>query len=243
MIDQLSKHPSNIAKSALEYLETLQVAERTRKKYEEVLFLFVESLCWDSSAITEGDDGEYLLCNNWDAYYGGVISGFVDWWLPRRVMSNTLQTRAPGVLRKWLKWCFEEDYFDEERYQDFQEALPRGKTKEVQRVQEAGELLYRLHTPNPGAWMTGDSDRVVSIGRKSAPEEWDEGYMKVVRLGKTSGYLENEEGTEYGPVLLSEALANVLKVGDVMNVSLGKFGKSWKVLESGNVYAEDTGFF
>ena len=33
MIDQLSKHPSNIAQSALEYLETLQVAEKTRKKY------------------------------------------------------------------------------------------------------------------------------------------------------------------------------------------------------------------
>jgi len=43
-------------------------------------------------------------------------------------------------------------------------------------------------------------------------------------------------------LMLSKELVKVLKVGDVINVGIGLFGKYWKVLESGNVYAEDTVF-
>ena len=55
-------------------------------------------------------------------------------------------------------------------------------------------------------------------------------------------YLENEEGAKRGPLILSKELVKVLKVGDTMNVSIGRYDKLWKVLESGNVYAEDTIF-
>ena len=40
--------------------------------------------------------------------------------------------------------------------------------------------------------------------------------------------------------MLGQGLVKLLKVGDVINVVIGRFGKSWKVLESGNVYAEGT---
>ena len=76
------------------------------------LFFLVESLTYDSSAVIESEEGEYLLSNDWDAYYGGIISNFVDYWLPRKVMDDTLQQKAPGVLRKWLKWCYQNNYFD-----------------------------------------------------------------------------------------------------------------------------------
>ena len=241
MLQGISKHPSNIAESAVEYLKSVEVSEKTKKLYSEIFYLFVESLLSDPSAVIESDNGEYLLSHNWDDYYGGAISNFIDWWLPRKVIGeDTLITRAPGVLRKWIKWCYQHKYFDEEHYEDFISFLPRGKSKEVKRLQKAGDLLYSLHTPNPGAWMTGGEDKVISIDHRKEPDEWDEGYMKIVRFEKDFVYFENEEGTERGPVMLSKELVKVLKIGDVINVSLGRYDKLWKVLESGNVYADDT---
>ena len=43
--------------------------------------------------------------------------------------------------------------------------------------------------------------------------------------------------------MISEEILPLLKKGDVVNLSIGKFGKIWKVLESGNVYGKDAGFF
>lgn len=241
MRDEMARHPSDIAKSAIEYLETVTVSEKTRTLYEDVLSLFIESLLSDPAAVIEAESGEYLLSDDWDSYYGGAISNFLDWWLPRKWMgSRSIPARAPGILRKWIRWCYQNHYFETERYEDLLDALPRDKGKEVKRLQKAGELLYLLHSPNPGAWLTGDHDKVVSIDKGKEAQEWDEGYMKIIRFERNSAYLENEEGVERGPVMLSKQLAKWLKVGDVINVIIGRFGKSWKVLESGSVYAEGT---
>ncbi len=66
--------------------------------------------------------------------------------------------------------------------------------------------------------------------------------MQLVELKRDSAFLENEEGTQFGPVMLSKELVKVLEIGDVLNVTIGKYGGSWNVLESGNVYAEGTIF-
>ena len=97
---------------------------------------------------------------------------------------DTLQVRAPGILRKWVKWCYQHNYFDEEHYEDFMDALPRSKSKDVKRLQKATDLLYFLHDPDPGAWMTGDEDKIVSIDHHKEPDEWNEGYMKIIRFEK-----------------------------------------------------------
>ncbi len=239
---KLSKHPSNIARSAVEYLKTIKVSEKSKRIYEEVLYFFVESLRSDPSAVIETEDGQYLLSDDWDAYYAGAVSGFIDWWLPRKVMDDTLQARAPGILRKWIKWCYQHNYFDEEHYKDYLEALPRDKSRDIKRLQKAGDLLYLLHDPDPGAWMGENDEKVVSINHKREPEDLDEGYMQIVRLTRDSAYLENEEGAKREPLLIGSELAKLLKVGDVINVVIGRYGKRWRVLESGNVYAEGTIF-
>ena len=51
---------------------------------------------------------------------------------------------------------------------------------------------------------------------------------------------ENEGSDIISPILLIKELEDIIKFGDVMNVVVGKFGKSRKVLESENVYGEDT---
>ena len=66
--------------------------------------------------------------------------------------------------------------------------------------------------------------------------------MLVVKLDKTNCFLENEEGKQMGPVKLCKAIVDLLRIGDVMDVVIGKFGKSWKVLESGGVFDKNSYF-
>ena len=76
MINQISRHPSDIAQSAAKYLKSVKVSEKTRKLYEDVLSLFIDSLLSDPSVVSETADGEFVLSANWDDYYGGVMSSF-----------------------------------------------------------------------------------------------------------------------------------------------------------------------
>lgn len=239
MLEDIQKHPSDIAKAAIGYLQTLTVGQKTRRNYEDVFFLFIEHLRSDPSAVIETKDGDYLLKHNWNAYYGGVFSGFLDWWLPQKVMNRgELFAKAPRILRSWVEWCYENKFFDKKHYEDFVEALPKDKKKSMKRLEDAADLLYRLHSPNPGAWMTPEKNKVVSMNQLKQPDEVEEGYMELVKLDKDSGHLINGEERKIGPVKFGADLVTLLKVGDVMNVTIGRYGKSWRVLESGNVYAE-----
>lgn len=225
----------------MEYLETLKVKGVTKRAYEDTLFFFIESLRGDSTAVIESEDGDYLLKHDWDVYYGGAVSSFIDFWLPRKVMEQDIATKAPSIMRKWIKWSYEKGYFDKEHYDELISAVPAGKSKEVKRLQKATELLYRLHTPQPGAWMD-KNPKVVSIHSRKRPEVINEGYMRVVKLAGETCHLETQEGDKVGPVKLSKELVAVLNIGDIMNITVGRYGKSWVALESGNVYGEDAGF-
>jgi hypothetical protein len=242
MFHDLSKHPSNIAKSAVEYLKSIAVSPETRKIYANVLYLFVEHLRSNTSALIKTKSGNYLLSSNWEAYDKGTISNFIDWWLPRTVMDDTVETKAPGVLRKWIRWCYDHQYIDESHLNEFLKALPMDKSKEILRLQKAGELLYRLHTPRAASWKTDDCGKVVSINWKRNPDERYEGYMKIVRIEKDFGFLETRKGIQIGPVMIGKELAKILKIGDVLTVEIGRYGKFWRVLESGNVYGKGTVF-
>ena len=66
--------------------------------------------------------------------------------------------------------------------------------------------------------------------------------MKVVDINHEFGFLETPEGIQIGPVMFGGKLPKVLKLGDVMAVEIGQYGKNWRVLDSGNIYAEGTIF-
>ena len=246
MIEDFFKHPSNIARSASEYLTQLSGSEKTKRTHEDILFLFVQSLCGDSTAVVELESGEFVLEHNWEDYYGGAVSSFIDWWIPRKVMgSATLQSDAPGIMRKWIKWCYKEDYFDKEHYDEYISAVPTNKRKEVQRLNKVEKLLYELHVPQRESLSASKAQgNIIPITRQKnkAPQIIEEGHMLVVKLDKTNCFLENEEGEQMGPVKLCKAIVDLLRIGDVMDVVIGKFGENWKVLESGGVFDKNSYF-
>ena len=192
MIQDFLKHPSNIAQSAGEYLSQLAGSEKTKRTHEDILFLFVQSLCGDSSAVIELESGEFVLEHNWEVYYGEAISSFIDWWIPRKVMgSATLQSDAPGIMRKWIKWCYKEDYFDKEHYDEYISAVPSNKKKEVQRLNKVEKLLYELQSPQLGSLLPGKvQGNIIPITRQrnKAPQRVVEGYMRVAKFDNTNCY-------------------------------------------------------
>jgi len=233
LLDELLRHPSDISRSAIEFLNELDFTEKTKSIYRNVILLFIDMLRSDPYAVVEGKSGD-LLVTNWKDYRGDIISNFIDWWLPRKwIGSDTILLRAPGVMRRWINWCYKNRYINKKQQKEFLSALPRNKTKEIKRLQEAAHKLYLLHTPNPGVWK----DKVVPIDIMREPDDWDEGYMRILYFEGNSAYLENEEGVKVGPVMLTKELVELLRPGDVINVVIGRFGRIWKVLESGNVYS------
>ncbi len=236
LLDEFSKHPSDISKSAIEFLNELNFTEKTKNIYRTVILLFIDMLCSDPSSTMEGENGEYLLATHWRDYDSEVIFSFIDWWLPRKwIGSDTILLRAPVVMRRWINWCYKKGYISKRKHKGFLSALPKNKIKQIKRLQEAAQKLYLLHTPNPVIWKT---DKVVPIDIMREPDDWDEGYMKILYFNGNSAYLENEEGIKVGPVMLTKELVDLLRPGDVINVVIGRFGRIWKVLESGNVYAD-----
>ncbi len=242
-IKELGTHPSDVSKAAVAFLATLRGSQTERRKTADVLYLFVESLKYEMEATVERPDGTFGLRSNWKDLSGHSISSFLDYWLPRKVMGpKDLRISAPKILRKWLKWCLEQRYFDGEAYEDFIEELPRTKARDLKRLERAEELLGRLHTPDPGSWLRKEPRRVTPIAQRVQQEAYEDGYMKVASLGDSTATLKTDDGRRFGPVLIGPELKALLKVGDVVNVGIGKFGKSWKVLESGNVYPEGVVF-
>ena len=239
----LENHPSTIAQSAVRFLGDVHVSEKTHRLYEDVLELFVAFLMNDATAVESSPDGDYVLTEGWETFWGTAFDNYLDFFLPAElVTSATLQTRAPGVLRKWLNWSYANGYLDDERYDDFLLAVPASKGGEIRRLQKASDLLLDLHSPPVAELMSGNVARLTRDHEIRDPEEVDEGYMMVVRFDGEAGYVKTEFGRDLGPVFFGQVLIDTLRVGDVLNLAVGRFGKRWQVLESGEVLPESQWF-
>jgi len=239
-VTDFSKHPSDIAMAAGKYLAQLEIDDEAKQLTDGILDLFIEALKGNEDAYKENDDGEFVLIANWNDYWGGAIDNFLDYWLQRKFMGPPeFTTEAPRVLRGFVEWSYAEKYFDAEHYEDYLLALPENKTEELERIQKLGDLFYRLHSPNPGAWARGEKDNVKSIDMAKRPEKIEEGYMIVKKIADESAKFRFDRKI-LGPVMLTKGITELLRVGDVVNLTLGCYGKNWKVLETGNVYPEGT---
>jgi hypothetical protein len=239
-VTNFSENPSDIGKAAADFILTLKLSAKSKRQYEDILWLFIESLKGDGSSCIELPSGAYVLKDNWCDFYGGAISGFLDWFLPRKAMLNDDEIkRAPGIIRKFIDWSFQQGYFDKDHYDDFMESLPRSKSGEIKRLRELEKALYLLHSPNPGAWARGEKDKVKTLTEKRQPEQVEEGYMTFLEADGERGFFKQGR-KKIGPVMLTDKITSRFKRGDIANLTLGRYEKVWMVLETGNVYPEGT---
>ncbi len=237
---KFSENPSDIGKAAAGFISSLTLSAKSKRLYEDILWLFIESLKGDGSTCVKLPSGAYVLNDPWSEFYGGAISGFLDWFLPRKAMLPDDQIKkAPGILRKFIDWSFEQGYFDKDHYDDFMDSLPKSKSREIARLRDLEEGLYLLHSPNPGAWVRGEINNVETLAERRRPEKVEVGYMVFLESDGDRGYF-NHGREKLGPVMLTPKIVSRFKRGDIANLTLGRFENVWQVLETGNVYPEGT---
>lgn len=112
--------PSDISKAANGFLNSLTYSPKTKKTYENVITLFISRLKHDGSAVTESEDGTYLLKNNWADYDGGIFSGFIERWIPRKVICGKgIKRQAPIVLKRFVVWSYKKGYLNKGKYEEY----------------------------------------------------------------------------------------------------------------------------
>lgn len=239
VISDLKKHPSDISEAAARYLEnSLFEDESEQIQVAIILESFIESLQYSHSILSEDEiiSSPYLT-ESWKDIWGGAVAGFLEYWMRDSFdeMENFSQ-QAPSVLRNWIIWAYDENYFDFDKYRDFLRSLSLSKSSEVARLLEAKKYLKLIHSPH--LFYPNEMQNVLMMNHFKQPFIRIKGYMKLTKVEKDKAFLRSENGEEIGPVMLGKEVTDLLYEGDVLNVSLGRFGDVWKVVESGNVYAE-----
>jgi len=236
----LKEHPSDIARAAERYIELMQAADNVSPGFPQVLYLFIEylSLHMDENA---SKNPERLLCSNWAQCSAKMISGFTDHWMPQVILNHVLAIHAPFILRRWMIWCYKQGYFPRSSLKNYLSVLPREKGRDIERLIRAGELLHELHCPDKALWKE-KRDKVIQLNLRKSPQEEMSGRMILTALNVDKAFFRTEEGIAVGPVLLGKPLIRLLKIGDILQVEIARFGACWHVLNSGAVFAGDAVF-
>ncbi len=234
------EHPSDIARAAECYIEAMHAAENVPSGFPQVLYLFVEYLSLHIDENTSKNP-DRLLCSNWTQCSAKMISGFTDHWMPQVILNNVLAIHAPSILRRWMIWCYKHGYFPRSSLKNYLSVLPREKGRDIERLITASELLHELHCPDKALWKE-KRDKVIQLNLRKSFQEEMSGRMILTALNVDKAFFQTQQGISVGPVLLGKSLVRLLKIGDILQVEIARFGACWHVLNSGAVFAGDAVF-
>ncbi len=234
------EHPSDIARAAERYIEAMHAAEKVPSGFPQVLYLFVEYLSLHIDENTSKNP-DRLLCSNWTQCSAKMISGFTDHWMPQVILNNVLAIHAPSILRRWMIWCYKHGYFPRSSLKNYLSVLPREKGRDIERLITASELLHELHCPDKALWKE-KRDKVIQLNLRKSFQEEMSGRMILTALNVDKAFFQTQQGISVGPVLLGKSLVRLLKIGDILQVEIARFGACWHVLNSGAVFAGDAVF-
>ncbi len=203
-----------------------KLSSKTVQKYEYILELFHDYLA-DHAELSheENKDGSILLTADTQELHDGQVSNFLEWFLIRKVIGPAwLNTSAPGIMQKYIKWLDKNGLLAEGAMDDVVETTKKA-AKDLPRVEKAASLLYRLCDKNSKRFAVDDFE----------DEDYMEGYGKVIEISGDKIHLDYD-GEDTGPIQITKEIARYLKEGDTINLVVGRKGKLWYPLEVGNVY-------
>lgn len=207
---------------------------RTYEGYEDAMHLFEQCLNgYAHQYLNEKDsklfdklynegDNEYCEIFGPEKIGSSEMGEFLDYFMIKKVMgSKELMKTVGRVMRKFVKWMNKKGYMPEEEFEDTAGIVDELKD-ELPKVEELSGLIYDYIRNNPIDDFTESVD----------------GYFRVTKIENRKLWLEGHMGTRgtFGPVSVSTGISSLCKIGWVINLDLCKTGKSWKMLESGNVY-------
>jgi hypothetical protein len=100
------------------------------------------------------------------------------------------------------------------------------------RALRAAEMLPRAENANRLIWQ------IAQKCPQNVEEYFDYGQMTFKRFERDSAWLEADDGTEIGPVVLPNKAALLLKPNWTINCALAKSRGKWHFAEVGNVYPD-----
>jgi len=215
-----------------EFLEAQQarLKPRTYSGYEYAIELFEDYLNGyayqyldeDDSKLYDGGDKEFCEIFGPDKIGPSEIGEFLDYFMIRKVAGSKDFMKTVGtVMRKFVKWMKEKGYMDEEEYGISAEVVDELKG-ELPEVTELSDLIYNYIEDNPPGDVTETRD----------------GYFKVTKIEPGKLWLGDYigSGEAMGPVIVSDEISSSCKVGWTICLEMGRTGKGWEMMGSGNVY-------
>jgi len=199
-------------------------APSSPQAWEESLENFIEQLMQGDQDPAPSLDG--LPFERIDGEY---LRDFIAWHLLRDPSVDSLMVQyAAETLMAWLDYAKTQHWQDKNillSWQDtIQDALPDAKRAAI----AAHLLLYHIRLGG------GISPRL----RGKRFETFKEGHARVAQITDTELWLafDNAPKAMIGPVLLPKTILQQLRIGDVIDIELGKRGGIWTIVDIGPVY-------
>lgn len=201
--------------------------------YEKTIFYFEKYLNSQAPAYLneEGEDFLAKLCENDGKEYCEVfgpehigsseMQGFLGHFMIRSVVASKAFLKTVGtVMAKLVKWMHEKGYMDYGEYKVTADIVKRLKV-DMPVAEEVSDLMCLYVVNNPVASCTEVLD--------------DFFFITGVEPGKL-WFKSRQTGEKVRPVIVPEYISSMCKPGWTICLLLGKNGKVWRILESGNMY-------
>jgi hypothetical protein len=148
------------------------------------------------------------------------LGEFLGYFMIRKVMAGEELTRAAGtVTKKLAKWLGERGYLETDAVQI---AVEQGgdAARDLPKAERLSRLLF-------------DHARRTTIDAEIlADDDYVDDYLMIDRVEPGKLWFEGE----IGPVAVPKAASAIAQPGWSVNIVLGRRGRTWHILEVGNVY-------
>ena len=168
------------------------------------------------------DENEFCAIFGPDKIGSYELGDFLDDFMIRKAAGSKDFMKTVGtVMRKFVKWMEEKGYMDEEEYGISAEVVDELKD-ELPEVTELSDLIYDYIGDNPTRDVTETREGYFTVTKTEPGKLW---------LGDYMGSDEN-----IGPVIVSDEISSICKVGWTICLEMGRTSKGWEMMGSGNVY-------
>jgi len=196
----------------------------TIQDWEASLESFIDQLMQGDQDNTPSLEG--LSFSSIDSEY---LRDFIAWHVLRDPAVDSLMVQqAAETLLAWLDYAKTHDWLDKNTLQHWQDIIQDTLPDAKRAAMAAHLLLYHIRLGG------GISPRL----RGKRFETFKEGHARIAQITDTELWLafDNAPKAMIGPVVLPKTILQQLRVGDVIDIELGKREGVWTIVDIGPVY-------
>ena len=232
----VSGHKPIISDVLAEYLraEKSRLAAKTHARYTDVIGLFTHSLNgyaasslsqferarFDKHFDAKGDQHREFCDIFGPEHILENVGEFLNYFMVSKVIVGADTLRASGtVMKKLAKWLVEHEYVKSD---DADVAIEKGSdaARDLPAAEKLSTLLYDL-----------------TAGRLEPRDSDIEGRFSITKVEPDRIWLQDEDdGENYGPILLTEKVTKLCRVGWIISGAVRKSGNRCVLVEAFQVY-------